>query len=582
MSDDVLYNLSNVTKSFVKGKEKITVFDNLNMRIQRGDFLAIMGPSGSGKTTLLNMLGGVDQPTSGEVTFDGGRVDTLSEGQLAGWRANNIGFIFQFYNLMPMLNAARNVELPLLLTKLKSKERKNNVAAALELVSLADRAGHKPSEMSGGQQQRVAIARALVSDPKLLLCDEPTGDLDRETADEILSILQLLNTKFNKTIVMVTHDPRAAESKLRLFLTLFATFIAFMVYGLLSAFQSFLDSGVDLAADDRLVVLNKINFTQALPIAYVNRVRAIENVVDVVHLNWFGGYYQDPQKQVVTIAVDPESFLRVFNEYVMPEDEKNAWLKNRQGLIVGEKTAQLYDWKVGDRIPLNSSIFSQTNGRTDWDFDIVSIYSGEDEQIDTSSVYFHYDYFNETQSFGRGMIGWMGVRTDDPGNNEKVISSIDSLFENTQYETESMPEAAFNKAFIEQIGNLGLIISSVVLAAFFIILVIVGNSMVLAIRERTREIGVMKTLGFRSPRIFGMVLAESMMIALIGGLLGLSAARGIIFFLGQSSLQLPTLVIDQDIVLKAIGIMIIMGLITGIIPAINALRLNIVTSFSRT
>ncbi len=211
MSDDDLFKLTNVTKSFVKGKEKITVFENLNMNIQRGDFVAIMGPSGSGKTTLLNMLGGVDQPTSGEVVFDGSRVDTLSEGQLANWRANNIGFIFQFYNLMPMLNAARNVELPLLLTRLKSKERKKNVAAALELVELADRAKHKPNELSGGQQQRVAIARALVSDPKLLLCDEPTGDLDRETADAILGILQLLNTKFNKTIVMVTHDPRAAQ-----------------------------------------------------------------------------------------------------------------------------------------------------------------------------------------------------------------------------------------------------------------------------------------------------------------------------------------------------------------------------------
>lgn len=211
MSDDALFKLTNVTKSFVRGKEKITVFDNLNMHIQRGDFLAIMGPSGSGKTTLLNMLGGVDQPTSGQVEFDGSRVDTLSEGQLAAWRANNIGFIFQFYNLMPMLNAARNVELPLLLTRLKSKERKKNVSAALELVELADRAKHKPSELSGGQQQRVAIARALVSDPKLLLCDEPTGDLDRKTADDILGILQLLNTKFNKTIVMVTHDPRAAE-----------------------------------------------------------------------------------------------------------------------------------------------------------------------------------------------------------------------------------------------------------------------------------------------------------------------------------------------------------------------------------
>ncbi|MEL7313281.1 MAG: ABC transporter ATP-binding protein, partial [Pseudomonadota bacterium] len=196
MADDILYDLKNISKKFVKGKETITVFDDLNMSIARGDFLAIMGPSGSGKTTLLNMLGGVDQPTAGEVHFDGKRVDTLSETQLAAWRANNIGFIFQFYNLMPMLNAQRNVELPLLLTRLGAAQRKKSVAAALELVSLSDRAKHMPKEMSGGQQQRVAIARALVSDPKLLLCDEPTGDLDRQTADEILSMLQLLNRDY--------------------------------------------------------------------------------------------------------------------------------------------------------------------------------------------------------------------------------------------------------------------------------------------------------------------------------------------------------------------------------------------------
>jgi putative ABC transport system ATP-binding protein len=211
MSDDILFSLKGVSKKFVKGKDTITVFDNLDMSIHRGDFLAIMGPSGSGKTTLLNLLGGVDQPTSGEISFDGSRIDTLSESQLAAWRANNIGFIFQFYNLMPMLNAERNVELPLLLTHLSRSQRKDNVAAALELVSLSDRARHMPKEMSGGQQQRVAIARALVSDPKLLLCDEPTGDLDRQTADEILSMLQLLNREYGKTIVMVTHDPAAAK-----------------------------------------------------------------------------------------------------------------------------------------------------------------------------------------------------------------------------------------------------------------------------------------------------------------------------------------------------------------------------------
>ena len=215
MTETPLFELTNVAKKFVKGKETIAVFDRLNMSIPQGDFLAIMGPSGSGKTTLLNLLGGVDQPSSGAISFLGSRIDKLSEGQLAAWRANNVGFIFQFYNLMPMLNAARNVELPLMLTKLKSKQRKTNVAAALELVGLSDRAKHMPSEMSGGQQQRVAIARALVADPKLLLCDEPTGDLDRTTADEILGILRLLNTKYGKTVIIVTHDPQAARHAAR-------------------------------------------------------------------------------------------------------------------------------------------------------------------------------------------------------------------------------------------------------------------------------------------------------------------------------------------------------------------------------
>lgn len=211
MHTEHLFDLQKVAKRFVKGKESITIFEDLNLSINKGDFVAIMGPSGSGKTTLLNLLGGVDQPTEGEIRFDGERIDALSENQLAKWRANNVGYIFQFYNLMPMLNAARNVELPLLLTQLSRSERKQSVATALELVGLADRAKHMPSELSGGQQQRVAIARAVVSDPKLLLCDEPTGDLDRATADEILKMLQLLNREFGKTIIMVTHDPSAAK-----------------------------------------------------------------------------------------------------------------------------------------------------------------------------------------------------------------------------------------------------------------------------------------------------------------------------------------------------------------------------------
>ena len=211
MSNAPLVRLTGVGKAFIKGKETIAIFDHLDLSIPKGDFVAVMGPSGSGKTTLLNLLGGIDRPNVGEISNAGERIDGRSESDLARWRAANIGFIFQFYNLMPMLTAAQNVELPLLLTNLGKQKRRQHVGTALEIVKLADRAKHYPKEMSGGQQQRVAIARAIVSDPRLLLCDEPTGDLDRMTADEILATLQALNRDFGKTIVMVTHDPAAAR-----------------------------------------------------------------------------------------------------------------------------------------------------------------------------------------------------------------------------------------------------------------------------------------------------------------------------------------------------------------------------------
>jgi putative ABC transport system ATP-binding protein len=210
-ADTPMVRLVMASKRFVKGRETITIFDKLDLAIPRGDFVAVMGPSGSGKTTLLNLLGGIDRADGGEITVAGTRIDGHSDGELARWRAANIGFIFQFYNLMPMLTAAQNVELPLLLTKLRGKERAKRVETALSVVGLADRLKHYPREMSGGQQQRVAIARAIVSDPNLLLCDEPTGDLDRTSADEILTILQLLNKDLGKTVVMVTHDPAAAR-----------------------------------------------------------------------------------------------------------------------------------------------------------------------------------------------------------------------------------------------------------------------------------------------------------------------------------------------------------------------------------
>jgi putative ABC transport system ATP-binding protein len=213
-----LVKITDVVKSYTRGKQRVEVLHGVDLEVAEGEFLALMGPSGSGKTTLLNLIGGLDKPDKGEVIVAGEPLNELSSGKLARWRARHVGFIFQFYNLLPVLTAERNVEVPLLLTKLSSKQRKQNVRAALELVGLSDRAKHKPTELSGGQQQRVAIARALVSDPTLLVCDEPTGDLDRESSESVLELLGLLNREHGKAIIMVTHDPRAAEHASRLLL----------------------------------------------------------------------------------------------------------------------------------------------------------------------------------------------------------------------------------------------------------------------------------------------------------------------------------------------------------------------------
>jgi putative ABC transport system ATP-binding protein len=206
-----LIQIRDVSKIYERGKQKVEVLHHIDLDVAQGQFLALMGPSGSGKTTLLNLIGGLDSPTGGSITVGGQRIDNLGTGALAKWRASQVGFVFQFYNLMPMLSAQRNVELPLLLTRLSAADRRKRASIALELVGLADRASHKPTELSGGQQQRVSIARAIVSDPTLLVCDEPTGDLDRQSAEDVLALLRALNRDHGKTVLMVTHDPKAAE-----------------------------------------------------------------------------------------------------------------------------------------------------------------------------------------------------------------------------------------------------------------------------------------------------------------------------------------------------------------------------------
>ena len=372
------------------------------------------------------------------------------------------------------------------------------------------------------------------------------------------------------------------RKKLRLALTLFSIFIAFTIFGAITALKSSLDSGIDMSADNRLVVVNKINFTVSIPYAYVNKIQAIDGVKDLTHANWFGGYYQEPSAQIMSFAVDPESYFQVFDELLVEPTNFQTWLNNQTGMLVGERLAKVYGWKVGDRVPISSNIFSQKTGGQTWEFTVDGIFRAEDLKVDTGYMVFHYKYFRETNSYGGDNVGWLTLTTTDAGLNESVAKAIDDSFANSGAETETSTEKAFNKAFLEQIGNIGLIIFGVVFMAFFTILIVVGNTMVLAIRERTNEIAVLKTLGFTSMRIFNMVLAESLLLAFIGGLLGLTAAHLIVQAMSdQLAKFLPNIAVDQGVVVQALMYMTLVGLITGIMPALNALRLNIVTAFSR-
>lgn len=372
------------------------------------------------------------------------------------------------------------------------------------------------------------------------------------------------------------------RKKLRLVLTLCSIFIAFLIFGAVTALKGALNSGVEMSAENRLVTVHKVTFTQPLPYAYVTKVKAMAGVDQVTHSNWFGGYYQRPENQVIAFAVDAETYFDVFSELVVPEQQMTYWQQARGSMLVGERLARNNGWQVGDRIPVNSNIFTHKDGGNTWDFEIAGIFTAEEAQVDTNYMVFHYRYFMETQTRGGDYVGWLVLTTEDPSLNEQVAKGIDEEFANSDTPTDTSTEKAFNKAFIEQIGNIGLIIFSVVFMAFFTILILVGNTMVLAIRERTREIAVLKTIGFSSARIFKMVLMESCLLAFIGGVLGLVAAymaiQGAADFLARF---LPDLVMGTDTVVQGFVYMLALGLITGIIPAYGALKLNIISALAK-
>jgi putative ABC transport system permease protein len=371
--------------------------------------------------------------------------------------------------------------------------------------------------------------------------------------------------------------------KLRAILMIVSILVAFMIFGVLAGFHRAFTEGTDRAAADRMITVNKINFTQPLPIAYFTRVRAVEGVRQVTHANWFGGYYQDPKNFLTSLAVEPTTYFDVYrSEFDIPPDQLKAFIQNRSSAVIGETLAKKWGWKVGDRVPVASNIFSQRSGGHTWDFTIAGIIKGKADHVDTNFMLFQYAYFDETRSFGKDTIGWMILQTDAPEDNDRVAKAIDTMFANSTAETSTDTEKAFGKAFVAQFGNIALIVFLVVGAAFVTILMIVGNTMALSIRERTKEIGVLKTLGFSGPRILRLVLGESVLLALLGGLPGLAIAALITLALRESLTSIaPAFAVSPVIALQGIALMIALGLITGIIPALNAMRLKIATALGR-
>ena len=369
---------------------------------------------------------------------------------------------------------------------------------------------------------------------------------------------------------------------LRAILMMVSISIAFLIFGVLGALNAALNAGVDVAAANRLVTVNKINFTVSMPYAYYGRVRQVAGVSNVSHANWFGGYFQQPTNQIQTFAVEPETWLIAYPELVMPEEQRAAFLDTRTCLLVGQAVATQQRWSLGDRIPLNSNIWQQSDGSSTWEFDICGIFTGSDAAVPANYVIFHYDYFNESLAFANDTIGWMIVNTEDPSLNDQVARDIDEMFANSPAETETTTEAAFNQAFLEQLGNIGLILTLVIGAAFLTILMIVGTTMILAINERTKEIAVLKTLGFKSGSIFRMILTESLLLSLTGGLIGLGLATIVVWLAGQAlAAFFPGLGMTWGIAGQAVGLMILFALLTGIFPAYNAMRIRIVSAFGK-
>lgn len=370
--------------------------------------------------------------------------------------------------------------------------------------------------------------------------------------------------------------------KIRTALTILSVVVSFLLFGILSAVDAAFTSGVEVSGADRLLTIHKVSLIQPLPISYFGKIQAAQGVEAVTHANWFGGIYQDPKNFFGQMAVDHTTFLDLYPEFILPEAQKKAWFADRSGAIIGRSLAERFGFKVGDRIPIQATIYRKPDGSNLWEFTVSGIYDGKEQATDTSSMYFRYDYLNEGMGGSLGFIGWFTLRITDPAQAAQIGERVDALFANSQAETKTQTEKAFAQSFADQVGNVGAIVRWVLIAVFFIMLMVTGNTMALAVRERTNELAVLKTLGFSRPLVLGLVLAESVAIAVLGGGLGLLLALGVVPAMAKALRAfLPVFFLpSKDLVLGAV-LILVFGLAAGLLPAANAMRLRIVDALRR-
>jgi putative ABC transport system permease protein len=369
--------------------------------------------------------------------------------------------------------------------------------------------------------------------------------------------------------------------RLRVFFTLASIVIAFLLFGLAESLRYSLQSGVDVAGADRLLTMHKVSFTQLLPASYENRIEAIDGVVEVSPQTWFGAWYRDERNQIPAFPVDPEAMLRMYPEFVIPEEQRLAWVADRTGILIGRGLADLTGWKVGDAVPLRSAIWRKEDGSDAWDVTVRAIYD-QPQGGDTRQIFLHQDYFDEAKGQAKGLVGWYVVKVTDADRAQSIGREIDLQFANSPYETKTSSERAMAQSFVNQVGNIGAILRAIVFAVFFTMLLVTANTMAQSVRERTNEIGVLKTLGWTNAGVLGLVLAESVLITLLGGAAGLAGAWWLsVQFEPVFRQYLPGFRLPADAVAVGVAIMLGLGLVAGAVPALQAMRLRIVEALRR-